>query len=346
MSARFNFAHALLDWFDHAGRKDLPWQQTPTPYAVWVSEIMLQQTQVATVKSYFLRFMARFPTIANLAEAPVDDVLAYWSGLGYYARARNLHKTANIVMSDHDGNMPKDLQSLVALPGIGRSTAGAILSMAFHQPTSILDGNVKRVIARFYALEGWPGKKQIENQMWNIVDGLLPDQRVADYIQAQMDLGATVCTRSKPDCEQCPMNEACQAYASGTPTAYPTPKPKKVTPNKVIKWLVYVNQNNEIWLEKRPDKGIWGGLWSFPEVEDEQDLHVVQLNYPFQCESHQKAEEIQHIFTHFKLRITPLIIRCQAHQDHAHQQGQWYTILQSLALGLPAPVRAFINSME
>jgi A/G-specific adenine glycosylase len=182
--------------------------------------------------------------------------------------------------------------------------------------------------------------------MWNIVDRLLPDHRVADYIQAQMDLGATVCTRTKPNCEQCPMKAVCQAYLSGNPTAYPSPKPKKVTPQKAIKWLVYLNQDNKIWLEKRPDTGIWGGLWSFPEVLDEQDLHLGLLNYPFQCVSQQTVEDIHHVFTHFKLRITPELIRCQTQQDGAHQHGQWYTILESLELGLPAPVRSFIKSME
>ncbi|BDZ73168.1 hypothetical protein GCM10025856_08870 [Methylophaga marina] len=227
MTKPFHFADALLDWFDHYGRKNLPWQQNPTPYHVWLSEIMLQQTQVSTVIDYYTRFIQRFPNVYSLAEAKQDDVLAYWSGLGYYARARNLHKTAQIVSADYTGAFPETLEELINLPGIGRSTAGAILTLAYHQKYPILDGNVKRVLTRFFAIDGWPGNKKVEDSLWEKAESLLPDKRIANYIQAQMDLGATLCTRSKPDCPRCPLQSHCLAYNNGNPTAYPEKNLKK-----------------------------------------------------------------------------------------------------------------------
>ncbi|WP_438970145.1 A/G-specific adenine glycosylase [Methylophaga sp.] len=345
MSHTFNFADALLDWFDQFGRKDLPWQQSPTPYHVWLSEIMLQQTQVNTVIDYYLRFTKRFPDIHALAKAHQDDVLAHWSGLGYYARARNLHKTAQIVVSDFDGKMPDTLEALIALPGIGRSTAGAILTLAYHRRFPILDGNVKRVLARFDAIPGWPGNKQVETRLWQRAEDLLPDYRIANYIQAQMDLGATLCTRTKPDCPDCPMRSHCRAYALGAPTDFPGKKPKKNIPQRQTHWLVLKNDTGEIFLEQRPQRGIWGGLWSFPEIEHLDDIDAVcQRRFQLKIFQRQSLPSLQHIFSHFKLTIHPHLLDCKVSGIADKDSGNWYKIEDTLALGLPAPVKAFLQS--
>lgn len=345
MSTTFNFADALLNWYDQFGRKDLPWQQSPTPYHVWLSEIMLQQTQVTTVIDYYLRFTRRFPDIRSLAQAKQDDVLAYWSGLGYYARARNLHKTAQIVVAEFAGEMPNTLEQLTALPGIGRSTAGAILTLAYHQPFPILDGNVKRVLARFDAISGWPGNKQVENKLWQRAEQLLPNRRIANYIQAQMDLGATLCTRSKPDCQNCPMQHHCQAFALGTPTAFPEKKPKKAVPQRQTHWLVLKNDQNEIYLEQRPQQGIWGGLWSFPEIDKAEDIDILcRQRFHINITQHQPLPHLQHVFSHFKLAIHPHLLQCRAEGIADKDNGNWYKIEDSLTLGLPAPVKSFLQS--
>ncbi len=347
MTPNFDFATALLDWFDQFGRKDLPWQQSPTPYHVWLSEIMLQQTQVSTVIDYYLRFIARFPDIHALADAPQDDVLALWSGLGYYARARNLHKTAQLVVANHGGTMPADLQQLTALPGIGRSTAGAILTLGYHQSFPILDGNVKRVLARYYAVEGWPGKKHVESVLWDYAEKLLPQQRIANYIQAQMDLGATLCTRSKPACERCPLQSACQAYALGRASHFPGKKPPKATPIRQTYWLVLQNDQGQVLLEQRPQTGIWGGLWSFPERVDTADLDVYcQQQWQLRLNSQSMLSPIQHVFSHFKLDIQPLLLRCESAGVTDKDRGNWYKIEDTLKLGLPAPVKSFLQSLQ
>jgi A/G-specific adenine glycosylase len=345
----FDFADKLLAWYDTYGRKDLPWQQQPTPYHVWLSEIMLQQTQVSTVIDYYNRFTARFPDIRALASADLDEVLANWSGLGYYARARNLHKTAQIVSHDHDGKLPADFDALMALPGIGRSTAGAILTLAFHQRFPILDGNVKRVLTRFDAIDGWPGSKQVENQLWQRAESLLPDKRIANYIQAQMDLGATLCTRSKPDCPRCPLQSACEAFRLGRPTAYPQPRPRKQLPLRHTNWLVLKNEKREVLLLQRPAAGIWGGLWSFPEIDNADDIpRYCRQRLGFHTENIEQLSRIRHQFTHFRLEIIPYLLRCSdvgtgvADKD----EGIWYRIDDALGLGLPAPVKSFLKSLQ
>jgi len=342
------FSKQLLSWFDLHGRKDLPWQQQPTPYHVWLSEIMLQQTQVSTVIPYYQRFTEQFNTINSLAEAAVDDVLALWTGLGYYARARNLHKAAIIMREQHHGEMPTNFDELIALPGIGRSTAGAILTLAHQQQFAILDGNVKRVLARYFAIEGWPGKKDIENQLWQKAELLLPTHRIANYIQAQMDLGATVCTRSKPRCNLCPLTSDCLAFKQGNPSDYPTSKPKKVIPHRQTHWLIAQINTGEVLLEQRPQQGIWGGLWSFPEVKDkgELDYHSQQLNL---IEKNKvKLIDINHIFSHFKLTIHPYLIQCEQQTNHVAENNNlsWYKISDALRLGLPAPVKTVIQSLQ
>lgn len=347
MPTTFDFSQALLDWYDLYGRKDLPWQQEPTPYHVWLSEIMLQQTQVSTVIDYYQRFLGRFPDIQALAKSPQDEVLAYWSGLGYYARARNLHKTARIIVEDYDGDMPASLEALTGLPGIGRSTAGAILTLAFHQRYPILDGNVKRVLARFFAIEGWPGIKQVENQLWLRAESLLPEQRIANYIQAQMDLGATLCTRTKPDCPHCPLQTECQAYTLGQPGAYPGKKPRKAIPVRHTQWLIMQNELGEVLLEQRPSQGIWGGLWSFPEISPDEDISSYCGRYrQIEIQSSTALASLQHVFTHFRLNIQPTLLRCRVSGVADKDQSKWYRIEDTFKLGLPAPVKSFLKSFN
>jgi len=341
------FSENILEWFDHSGRHDLPWQKEQTAYRVWVSEIMLQQTQVKTVIPYYQRFMQRFPTLKSLAEAQQDEVLANWSGLGYYARGRNLHKAAQIIMHEHAGEFPSQFDMVLALPGIGRSTAGAILSMALKQRFAILDGNVKRVLSRYLAVEGWPGSKLIETHLWQVAEAFTPQQRFDDYTQAIMDLGATLCTRSKPNCQACPVQTNCQAYALNRVKDFPFSKPKSVKPIKQAKLLMLLNNDQKIWLEKRPQKGIWGGLWSLPQFENIGDL-IKSLNpssksHPEAMSSLVKWNEFRHTFSHYHLDIEPIKLVQEA---PAQWQGQWHTFAQANNLGLPAPVKSLLNQLE
>ncbi len=336
-----DFARRLLDWYDRHGRHDLPWQRDPTPYRVWVSEIMLQQTQVTTVIPYYERFMARFPTVEALAAAPVDDVLALWSGLGYYARARNLHRAAVEVTETHDGVFPRDIEALMALPGIGRSTAGAILALACGQRHPILDGNVKRVLARYHAVEGWPGRSAVATELWRLAESHTPRQRVADYTQAVMDLGATVCTRSRPRCAECPQARDCRALALGRPTDFPgrRPRPRERrlrTAQFAIAW-----DGAAVLLERRPPSGIWGGLWSLPEMGAAEDPGAwSRRRLGAAPASVERWETLQHSFTHFDLAIEPVLIRFPSRpaavadgDDH-----RWYDVAGDAEVGLPAPV--------
>ncbi|PHS25264.1 MAG: A/G-specific adenine glycosylase [Methylophaga sp.] len=343
-----SFSEQLLTWFDHAGRKDLPWQKDNSPYHVWLSEIMLQQTQVNTVIPYYLRFTQAFPDMELLAKASVDDVLALWTGLGYYARARNLHKTAVIVSTSFQGNMPSNIDDLIALPGIGRSTAGAIMALGHHQRFPILDGNVKRVLTRYAAIEGWPAKKAVETKLWRYAEQLLPQHRFADYIQAQMDLGATLCTRSKPNCAACPINGNCQAFIQGEPTKYPTAKPKKTTPTRQSHWIVAQSCKGELLLEQRNNRGIWGGLWSFPETKTADEINnYCKRNIYFSANTTQSLAPFKHVFSHFKLNINPHLIHCTPILNHLSDNNKfkWYKIDEALQLGLPAPVKLLIQSL-
>ncbi len=342
-----DFSHNLLQWFDLYGRHDLPWQQQQSSYRVWVSEIMLQQTQVKTVIPYYQRFMQAFPSLQALAEAQQDEVLANWSGLGYYARGRNLHKAAQIIQQDFSGEFPSRFEEVVALPGIGRSTAGAILSMAQKQRFPILDGNVKRVLSRFLAVEGWPGTKKVENRLWQEAERFTPQQRFDDYTQAIMDLGATLCTRSKPDCPQCPLRQDCQAYQQGRVAEFPFSKPKKSKPVKQAKLLMLLNEQNQIWLEQRPQQGIWGGLWSLPQFESLPEL-TQALNPSVKTDlgkdlSLVKWNQFRHTFSHYHLDIEPIKLVQEA---PAEWQGQWHTFTQAQQLGLPAPVKSLLSQLE
>lgn len=335
------FANAVLQWYDDYGRHDLPWRQSISAYRVWLSEIMLQQTQVQTVIPYFERFLQRFPTLQSLAQAPVENVLALWSGLGYYARARNLHRCAQTIMRDYYGEFPQDLIVLQSLPGIGRSTAGAILALAFNQRAAILDGNVKRILARYHAVDGWPGKTAIQDQLWQYAEAHTPTKRVHDYTQAMMDIGATVCTRSQPRCHACPLQNNCQAYALETPTAFPSSKPRKTIPTKQAKFIAFIHEQ-KIYLEQRPAQGIWGSLYCLPvclpSVDTQQwlrYLYGLNLNKTRLCHS------FKHTFSHFHLIGDVISAPLSVSQAQALEldTGTWIGMNELGGYGLPAPIK-------
>ncbi len=340
------FTKAILAWFDRHGRKHLPWQQDITPYRVWLSEIMLQQTQVATVIPYFERFVARFPDVQSLAAAPIDEVLHLWTGLGYYARARNLHRCAQIIASDYAGAFPSSVDELAELPGIGRSTAGAIVSIAFGRRAAILDGNVKRVLARYHAVEGWPGQTETLNRLWDIAETYTPKSRANHYTQAMMDMGATLCTRSKPHCEQCPVQQGCIAQAQGNPQDYPGKKPKKVLPEKSVQLLMLRDPAGDILLEQRPAQGIWGGLWSFPELALEQDVEAHVEQRFGKLASRETWDSYRHTFSHYHLDITPVLAQLnRVHKAVAQPGYHWYNPHNPDALGLAAPVKKLLQQL-
>ena len=344
------FQKSVLDWFDQYGRTNLPWQQYTGAYPVWVSEIMLQQTQVATVIPYFERFMQSFPTVQDLASAPLDDVLHHWTGLGYYARARNLHKTAQHVVSVLDGQFPDNVTQLIELPGIGRSTAGAISSIAFKNQASILDGNVKRVLARFSATEGWPGKREVVEKLWLIAETFTPLDRIADYTQAMMDLGATLCTRSSPSCSECPLMSNCIAYQQGNPKDYPGKKAKKKIPVKTTCFLMLSNEQGEFLLEQNPPVGLWGGLWIFPQCETEAELSNLYSRLGVEPDSQEILEVKRHTFSHFHLDYQPVhaTVASIAVSESKVAEGAnqvWYNPQKPLSLGMPAPIKALFANI-
>ncbi|WP_237067758.1 A/G-specific adenine glycosylase [Microbulbifer guangxiensis] len=350
------FQQAVLTWFDQHGRKDFPWQQDINPYRVWVSEIMLQQTQVTAVIPYFQRFMDSFPTLEDLASAPLDRVLAHWSGLGYYARARNLHKCAQQVTEEHGGEFPRDVEELSALPGIGRSTAGAIASISMGINAPILDGNVKRVLSRFRAVEGWPGQTRVANALWQLAEQYTPEARCNDYTQAMMDLGATVCTRSRPRCDACPLANHCTALAQGNPQDYPGKKPKKEKPVRTTTMLL-IEHDGALYLEQRPPSGIWGGLWCPVQLEEddggEASAHEWLAIRDLQATELATLPAMRHTFTHFHLDISPVWIQLAARPPRvAEPSGDWYKLRQlnrpraAQELGLPAPIVKLVHQLE
>ena len=335
----------LLAWHKDHGRHDLPWQNTSDAYRIWVSEIMLQQTQVATVIAYYQRFMASYPSIKGLAQAHNDDVMHHWTGLGYYARARNLHKTAKIIADDYNGYFPTTLDEVIALPGIGRSTAGAILAFANKQRHAILDGNVKRVLARFYEVEGWYGKKEVETKLWTLADANTPDINVDVYTQAIMDFGATLCSRSKPNCKDCPLQSDCSAFASDRVNELPHGKPKKAKPTKHTYMLLVKNSNDEFLLQQNPPAGIWGGLWCPAQVEKLEPHHAVGgLN----IETLETCPIFKHTFSHYHLEITPVLCRVQGDAHAIAESKQvWYKSKpdahEQQKIGLAAPVKKLME---
>ena len=337
------FAERLLAWFDQHGRHDLPWQANRTPYRVWVSEIMLQQTQVATVIPYFERFMARFPDVAALARAPLDEVLHLWSGLGYYARARNLKRAAEVLHAGHGGEFPLAPEAVAGLPGIGRSTAGAILALSRGLRVPILDGNVKRVLTRHRAIEGWPDAPATLRRLWPLADALTPAVRVADYTQAIMDLGATLCLRRQPACTRCPVAEDCAARAQGEQAAYPTPRPRKSLPRRDTVILL-----ERLLPARRPPSGVWGGLWSFPEVPHADDGAGLARAFGLEPLAPPRvAPAITHTFTHFQLHITPIVLRVRERGGRLMDSPDslWYNAHAPAQVGLPRPVAELLHSL-
>jgi len=344
-----DFARRVLDWFELYGRKDLPWQQAVDPYRVWVSEIMLQQTQVATVIPYFEAFMQRFADVQALAAAPLDEVLHHWSGLGYYARARNLHKAAQYVVDEHGGQFPQDVEALQQLPGVGRSTAGAIASLAMGVAAPILDGNVKRVLARHDAVEGWPGSSAVAAELWRLSERLTPTEQVAAYNQAMMDLGATLCTRSRPRCGDCPLADTCVAHAQGNWQAYPGRKPKKPLPVRSVQMLLLRNPHGEVLLAQRPPQGIWGGLWGFPELAGDADpLAWCQEQQLGEAQLQRELPPRRHTFSHFHLDIRPreILLHEPGWRVLEGASSVWYNPQQPDERGLAAPVSRLLEELN
>lgn len=342
------FSADVITWQKQHGRHALPWQNTRDAYRVWLSEIMLQQTQVAAVIPYYLRFLETFPTVASLAAAPSEEVMAHWSGLGYYSRARNLHKCAQTIVAEYGGVFPSDPDLLEQLPGIGRSTAAAISAFSYGTRAAILDGNVKRVFARVFGVERYPGEKAVENELWLRAVALLPESGVESYTQGLMDLGATLCTRNRPSCQRCPLAHRCVAYATGRTNELPVRKPKKAVPEKQTTMLLIVDKG-EVLLEQRPDKGIWGGLLSLPEIAvtaDEAgfDTALAQAVARFGVAAGQEELPMfTHVFTHFKLHITPYHIALKRRLQRAGEDAYgWYPIARMADAPLPAPVKKLL----
>jgi A/G-specific adenine glycosylase len=340
------FSNRLITWQKLHGRHDLPWQNTTDAYAIWVSEIMLQQTQVTAVIGYYAKFMHRFPTIVSLAQATQEEVLQHWSGLGYYSRARNLHNAAQRIMDEHNGEFPQDFESMQALPGIGRSTAAAIASFAFNQIQTILDGNVKRVLSRHFLIEGWPSSPSVEKVLWTLAEKLLPQQNMVAYTQGLMDLGATLCTRSKPKCGSCPLQASCVAYHKQRVHELPTPKPRKTTPEKHTTMLIFLH-GGEVMLEKRPPTGIWGGLWSFPEADNTLSFDVALTRFGPCTQMEPALAKLSHAFTHFKLHIEPRTFHLIQRKAQVANLGQiWLSIDAAIAAAIPTPVRKILQSLQ
>ncbi len=341
------FQGLVLSWYDQYGRKDLPWQFDKTPYRVWISEIMLQQTQVNTVIPYFQKMIERFKDIKALANASEDEVLHLWTGLGYYSRARNLHRTAKIVTQNFQSRFPDNLEELQALPGIGRSTAGAILAIAFQKKAAILDGNAKRVLTRFHGITAWPGEKKITEQLWILAEKYTPDKRVADYTQAIMDVGATICVRGKPLCQQCPLKKSCIAKKQGIAEKLPHPKPRKALPVRQTTLLI-LHKDNCVLLEKRPPTGIWGGLWSLPETSasSPQEIQKICQRLKFKIKEIELGDSFRHTFSHFHLDIVPAFIAVKESPSKIMEAGQqiWYNLNKPKNVGLPAPVKKLLNT--
>lgn len=338
------FQQAVVQWYHQQGRKGLPWQNPRDPYRVWISEIMLQQTQVATVIPYFNEFIHRFPTLVDLAHASEDNVLHLWTGLGYYSRARNLLKCAQILVTEHQAKFPQRVETLIQLPGIGPSTAGAILALGLNIPAPILDGNVKRVLCRYHAIADWPGKSVIHKQLWTLSEQYTPkNNQIIPYTQGMMDLGALICTRTQPKCLICPLQTTCQGYAQGNPDIYPSPKPYKPLPNRTTYLLMLRNPQGEILLEKRPPVGIWGGLWSFPLWEEEDWQSWCEKTYHCVIKQHQSWPTFKHTFTHYHLHITPIAAQVIPKDDRiqATPLQTWcpLTLEQPLNKGMPMPIK-------
>ena len=340
-------APALLEWHAREGRHDLPWQENRTPYRVWVSEIMLQQTQVATVVPYYRRFMERFPDVRALATAPVDEVLHLWSGLGYYARARNLHRAALHILNEHGGELPESFDALASLPGIGRSTAGAILALARGQRFPILDGNARRVLSRYFGVPGHSSESSVARRLWELSERSTPHDRVDEYSQAIMDLGATVCVRRKPLCSRCPLAEKCIARRTGRQHELPAPRLARARRRRRVFMVVALRDDGSVLLERRPESGVWGGLWCLPEFSSATAAGAfVRGSLGEAAVEPRTLGQLEHAFTHFDLSITPLLVRCRG-AARAVEEGVslWYNVRAPSRIGLPAPITALLSRL-
>jgi A/G-specific adenine glycosylase len=339
-----DFAPALLRWFATEGRRDLPWQQQPTPYRVWVSEIMLQQTQVGTVAAYYLRFMSRFPDVRSLAEASLDEVLHLWSGLGYYARARNLHRAAGIVVSEYGGDFPRNIEDVMKLPGIGRSTAGAILALSRGERHAILDGNVKRVLSRHFGVAGYPGEAAVEKQLWQLAADCTPATQAAEYTQAIMDLGATVCSRARPACLLCPVTTHCVARQENLQDALPGPRPRTRRPQRTSWWVIAMRGPRKVLVERRPPTGLWGGLWALPEFPTREHADQWCREHLSAAAAPQRVDSLRHAFSHFDLEMRPLVVHCMGKSAELRDDDRfrWYDVVNPAKVGLPKPISTLI----
>jgi A/G-specific adenine glycosylase len=338
------FAQRLLGWWDDHGRKDLPWQHPRTGYRVWISEIMLQQTQVSTVIPYFERWMRSFPDVRTLAAAPPDDVLSHWSGLGYYARARNLHQAAVQCVREYGGDLPEEAEALRGLPGIGRSTANAIVSQAADRPAAVLDGNVRRVLARHAAIEGWTGRAGVQKQLWKEAEARLPKERGADYTQAVMDLGALVCRRANPACGSCPVSTDCLALRKGAVDRLPSPKPAARVTDRTVCMLILRDDQGRILLEKRPPAGIWGGLWCLP---DGDHVAAIEARLGLGTSGAIALPGFEHRLSHVRMSIRPMLADgAEARQVQCSAQRKWFEPGEVGRIGLPRPVTDLLRRME
>ena len=340
-----SFSSRIIHWQQHHGRHALPWQASRDPYRIWLSEIMLQQTQVATVIPYFERFVARFPDLPALAAAHEDEVLALWSGLGYYSRARNMHAAARTITENHGGEFPAAPDAIAQLPGVGRSTAAAVSALAFGQHCAILDGNVKRVLARHGGVAGWPGDKKVEAALWQLAESRLPDAAIEAYTQGMMDLGALVCTRSQPTCNACPVSSDCIAHIQRRTAELPAPRPRKTLPEKAVQMLLLLDRG-ELMLEKRPARGIWGGLWSLPELGPDADPAAhCRDHFGFTALTQHALPRFAHSFTHFRLHIQP--VKLQLAPRRTTSPGQiWLPLSDAFDAALPAPVRKLVAQID
>lgn len=340
-----SFQTQLLRWYREHGRHDLPWQQAVTPYKVWISEIMLQQTQVKTVIPYYQRFIRHFPNIEKLAKADLESILTLWAGLGYYRRAQYLHQTAILIHQHYHNHFPSDLATLQALPGIGRSTAGAIMAMGFNRPAAILDGNVKRVFSRFYGIGG--SAAQLATKLWSIAQAHVPATDVAPYTQALMDLGALCCTLKQPHCLTCPMKKQCFAYQNQQISVFP---PKQIKTNQTYQALIMpiLTYQNNFFLEKRATHGLWGGLWCFPILNSAQPLEDWLDKYLTNYSPLKKLPEFEHTLTHMKLNIQPIVIKLNKKNSLKlpFSAGSWYDQQYILAMAVPKPVQIIMKQLE
>ena len=341
------FQQAVLGWYSRHGRRGLPWQQHINPYRVWLSEIMLQQTRVTAVLPYFQRFVAELPDVHALAAADEDRVLHLWAGLGYYARARNLHRAARQVVADYGGRFPDTVEQLSRLPGVGRSTAGAIRSIAFQQPAAILDGNVKRVLARHAAIAGWPGKTSVLNDLWRLAEIYTPAQHCREYSQAMMDLGATICSRGKPNCEVCPLESSCEARKQSRQEQFPGRKPRQQLPLKSTVMLI-ISAGGEVYLQRRPATGLWGGLWSFPQFDTLAEAESFCARQFGETAELEPLPGLRHTFSHFHLDIQPVRMRLKKTPARVMEAGRqlWYKPHAPGRIGLPRPVTRLLSSLE